>query len=190
MKHRIVGDHHQVIAFDLGPGDELLVFGGKLIFAKGNAVLQEGGLHIPGSRLPIAATLRCSGGPALAGIIPVNGGHIKRYDIGPPTGLVTTPGSIFILSKGVVASQFKIPQGTDQLLNPLGLLTLTGAGSAFLRTDENFLEFTLGTEEELSADAGHIVAFSAGLKLHPAPGEAGKGMVLFGGPGNIILAGK
>ena len=190
MKHRIVGDHHQVIAFDLGPGDELLVFGGRLIFTQGNAVLQEGGLHIPGSGLPIAATLRTTSGPSLAGIIPVSGGHIKRYDIGPPSWLVVAPGSIFILSKGVIASPYKSTAEMESILGPLHLLTLTGAGAAFLRTDENFLEFTLGTDEELAADARHIIAFSAGLKLNPAPGETGKGMVLFSGPGNIILASK
>ena len=78
----------------------------------------------------------------------------------------------------------------ESILGPRHLLTLTGAGAAFLRTDENFLEFTLGTDEELAADARHIIAFSAGLKLNPAPGETAKGMVLFGGPGNIILASK
>lgn len=190
MKHRIVGDHHQVIAFELGAGDELLIFSGKLVFSKGSVALQQKPMDIPNAWLQDAATLGSPGGKGLAGIAPTHGGHIKRYDINQPSGLVVIPSSIFILSRGVLASPYKPSPEITGILDILNLYTLSGAGAAFLRTDENFLEFTLGSDEELCANIEHIIGFSGGIKMNPAPGVTGKGMVQFSGPGNIILAAR
>ena len=190
MKHRIVGDHHQVIAFELGAGDELLIFSGKLVFSKESVALQQKSMDIPNAWLQDAATLRSPGGKGLAGIVPTHGGHIKRYDIGPPSGLVVIPSSIFILSRGVLASPYKPSPEITGILDILNVYILSGAGAAFLRTDENFLEFTLGSDEELCANIEHILGFSGAIKMNPAPAVMGKGMVLFSGPGNVILAGR
>jgi uncharacterized protein (AIM24 family) len=188
MKHRIVGDHHQVIAFELASGEELLVINGKLIFAKGSAVVREGASVKAGSGLPDAALLQSPGGWGMAGIIPIEGGHIKRVDISPPSGLVAACGSVFILSRGVVTKSYEPPPDAAPALADAPLVSLTGAGAAFIRTQENFIEFTLGAEEELRADASHIVAFTGGMKIKAALNSAGGMMVTLGGPGNIIIA--
>jgi uncharacterized protein (AIM24 family) len=187
MKHRIVGDIHQLIAFELSLKDELLVFDGKLVFSKGNAELRIGTDVKPMAGLPPASLLHSPGGWGMAGIIPNGGGHIKRVDIGPPSGLIAASRSIFVLSKGVVAKTYEPSPEIAVLVGESHLVGLTGAGAAFLSIDGNFIEFTLGSDEELKADTGHIVGFSGGARLKPASVSTGGKMVMLAGPGNVIL---
>lgn len=187
MKHRIVGDHHQLLAVELTSGEELLVFNTQPVFSRGDVALVEPGRDFAGTGLGDARLLTCQGDKGMMGIVPRDGGHLKRIEVGPQSGMVARAESIFVLSRGVNVTPYKASPEVAGLLGELGLVTLMGMGMGFLKTHENFIEFTLGSGEDLKADAGHIVAFSSGIKINPLPSVSGRGTVLFTGPGHLIL---
>jgi uncharacterized protein (AIM24 family) len=190
MKYRIVGDHHQLIAIDLKAGERLLVFGGDYVFSKGNIELADTGQDSSISGLPVPMQLSCSGGQGLVGVIPKTGGHLKRVEIDPVSGLVVASASLFILSHGVTPSPYKSPLEISALLEKAKLVKLNGVGMAIVRTDENFVEFTLGTEDELRANVHHVVAFSGGTKVKPGQVTSGEDTVTFAGPGAVTLGSR
>ncbi len=188
MKHRIVGDRGQVIAFELEPQDELLVFNGMMIFARGNADLMEGARNFPETGLPAAGLLVSPEGPGIAGIKPVREGHLKRFDIGPPAASIVDVRSIFALTKGIHVRPYQPDADIAPKFGERKYVVLAGAGAAFLRTKENFLEFALGEEESMKAYIEHVVSFSDNLRIKPEAASKGRGWFIFDGPGKLILS--
>ncbi len=196
MKHRIVGDHHQLLAFEFKAGEEMFVFNARVVFTRGNIEVTDTGLGLkPDAESvgkdglpPDAKVVKCPDAQGMIGLIPGSGGHIKRVEIGPPSGMVVAVDTIFALSRGVNVSQFKAGPEIAAMVENVALVRLQGIGVVFLKTDENFIEFRLGVGEEINASMGYVAAFSGGMKMNPAAVSRGKGMVLFSGPGNLILA--
>ena len=188
MKHRIVGDHNQVIAFELEQPDELLVFNGVMIFTRGNADLREGERNFPETGLPAAGLLVSPEGSGIAGIKPAREGHLKRFDIGPPAASIVDVRSVFALTKGISVRAYKPEPDIALKFGERKYVVLSGAGAAFLRTKENFLEFTLGEGESLKAYIEHVVSFSENLQIKPEAASRGRGWFIFDGPGKLILS--
>jgi len=131
--------------------------------------------------------IRCDKDQGMVGLIPSTGGHIKRVEIGPPTGMIVNTYSIFVMSRGISVSKYDPPSDLSHLMMNLEFIKLNGVGVAFLKTAENFLEFTLGANENFHAGVKHVIAYSAGIKLNPSPASIGTELALFTGPGNLIL---
>jgi len=187
MKHRIVGNHHQLLALEMNAGEELFIFGGRFIFSKGETELRDTGGDFTNAGLPGVVLLVGKDGRGLIGVTPQCGGHLKRVEITPPSGLVASVESVFALSKGVSASVYSPPADLAQAFEGARFALFKGVGMSILRTGENFIEFTLGSDEELRANVKHVIAFSGGIKVKRAQAIAGEDAVIFGGPGNLVL---
>jgi uncharacterized protein (AIM24 family) len=188
MKHRIVGDRSQVIAFELEPTEEMMIFSGELIFSKGNARLNEGTQDFPDTGLPAARKLVSPESPGVAGIRPSGGGHLKRFDIGPPSSSITDARAVFALTRGIIVKPYKPAHDISLAFGERKFVNLAGAGAAFLMTNENFLEFTLGSEEKMKAHIDRLVSFSDGLKIASEAVSRGRGWFIFEGPGKVVLS--
>jgi uncharacterized protein (AIM24 family) len=188
MKHKIVGNRHQLLALDMNAGEELFIFGGRYIFSKGDIEFHDKGGDFINAGLEGAVLLSGKGGRGLIGVAPQCGGHLKRVEIAPPSGLATAVESVFALSRGVTASVYSPPVELAEAFGGARFALFKGVGMTILRTDENFIEFTLGADEEIRANVKHIIAFSGGIKVKQALAIAGEDAVIFGGPGNLILS--
>ncbi|GGP21304.1 transcriptional regulator [Thermocladium modestius] len=202
MQYSILGDDLQLVKVIMDEGESIYGEGGHLLYKSPTVNLQArdvGGFMAGLKRAVTGATffvlqLTGPGETAFAGSTP---GKVVQISLGNGDQLLAEHGS-FLFAEGGVRYDASLAKLTAGIFGGEGLFLakFTGPGNVFLHGTGNVLPLQLGDGEEVDVEAGHLLAFDAGMQYGIKRAGGLKTMLLGGeglffvnirGPGRVWL---
>ena len=198
MNYDIQGRNLEMLRVELdGPDDTIIAQVGRMIYRSPGVSWR---MTIPGEglvgKLSGSVQRRMSGetamqcrfsGPGEVGFGGTVPGTIAAVEVAPGEAIIAQRGGFLAAAPtvgiGIAASRARVSFFGGQ---NIVLQKLTGPGIVFLHAAGDFVEFDLGTDEEVSAELGSMVYYDATVD-YTVRRAGGLGTALLGGEG-IVLA--